>query len=229
MERETMGDVMASLNRSGWVTLGKLLLGAIYIVGIVYTGLHNWSLFQRTFPPELRTLAWVTLIVTEGGALALPIVAHYMAAPGFQRLWAWILYAGDFLFIAANTILDGALNRGAEIPEWLGVYAYFVPAVPVAILAGIAVYWAADPGHRLRDVLEQARVASIEALARRIQHAAMGEDVNDVIDQTARALAHRVAEQISFAPSRFSANGHVQPDGEGTPKGGGSARGAGGR
>ena len=113
MERETMGDVMASLNRSGWVTLGKLLLGAIYIVGIVYTGLHNWSLFRRTFPPELHTLAWVTLIVTEGAALALPVVAHYMAAPGFQRLWAWILYAADFLFISANTVLEFQSHAGS--------------------------------------------------------------------------------------------------------------------
>lgn len=205
MERQTMGDIMASLDRSGWATLGKLILGVIYLAGVAYTGLHNWSLFSRTFPQDLQMLAWITLLVTEGAAIALPVVAHYMAAPGFQRLWAWILYALDFAFIAGNTILDGALNRGAELSEWMVTYSYFVPAVPIIILAGIAIYWAADPSHRLRDVIQEARAASIEALASRIRQAAMEDHVNDIIDHSARALALRVAEQVAWRKNGDSA------------------------
>lgn len=220
MERQTMGDIMAALDRSGWATLGKLILGVIYLAGVAYTGLHNWSLFKRTFPDSLETLVWITLVVTEGAAIALPIVAHYMAAPGFQRLWAWILYALDFAFIAGNTVLDGTLNRGAELSEWMVTYSYFVPAVPVVLLAGIAIYWAADPSHRLRDVLEQARVASIETLANRIRHAATEEGVNDIIEDSARALARRVAEQVAWAERGWVRNGDaVEPAPKGSAPG----------
>jgi len=197
---ETMGDVMSGMQRRAWSTLGRAALMVIYLAGVAYTAIHNYSLFSRIVPPEWASLVWVVLLVTEGAAIALPLLAHYASAPGFQQLWAWLLYAIDFLFVAANTILDAAMVRGGPLPEWLAVYGMLFPAIPVAILAGIAVWWASDPGERLRHVIEQTRTAAIEAMAMRIQRAALSDEVNEIVDSAARELARRVAEQVASAP-----------------------------
>jgi hypothetical protein len=213
MERQTVGELMASVQREGWAKIGWIAISVVYFACIGISGIFSWTLFERLLPPGFKAFAPLILLVNELSAIALPILAKYGTAPGAQRIWVRFVYFVDLAVIALNSFLFVYTQLGYELPRWLELYALFSYGFIAFMMLAYSVTVSLDPANRLQDVVHQARAAAVEALAQRLVAAASAVDVDRVIDLAAQELARRVAESVVGGIRLEASNGALVANG----------------
>jgi hypothetical protein len=201
MQTRNIGTAMIENRLAAFKWIAAVGIVVAYLGVVLYCEVRTYTLLARTIEAGLLPLALVGVFCQGILAVSLPLLIHHGSEPGPHRLWAMLLYAADILVMGFNAVLDASLHTGAEVTAPLQMWAQFgVPAVPVALLAGVAVLWLVDPAQRDRDLTASVRAATRFALAQQVIDAASGTEVNEDVQAYARAFARQlVAETLGQA------------------------------
>jgi hypothetical protein len=216
----TVGDLMSESRRRAFKALAIFVGLAVYAGMLVYAGVHNYSLFVRGLREDLVIFALLGLFTLELSAVGLPLAIHFWTAPGVHRIAALAFYFVDLALLAGNAVLDFRLNAGLALTEPLRLYLDFIaPATPLVVGLMWSVLFILDPNNRIRDLEMELAAAARSALATRIAEAAKAADVNQIVEEAARAMARdlvaRAVGRPLPPPIRPSVNGAVsEPDDE---------------
>lgn len=197
---KTVGEVMKARQREGIkaIVIGVTVL--FLVVGVVYTGIHNFNLFSRTLPADQRVFALIPVVLIEGGILLFMAGGFFWFSGGAQKTLAsgfgWVLFA----IVAGNTMVDSMTASSSTIPEWLNIYAsYFVWITPVLVMAMIKLVLDLDPARKRIDREKALEHAREEAEHLAVQEAMMGEDVRVALQNYGRGVARHMGDQIRLA------------------------------
>jgi hypothetical protein len=212
----TVGDLMSESRRRAFKALAIFVGLAVYAGMLVYAGVHNYSLFVRGLREDLVIFALLGLFTLELSAVGLPLAVHFWTAPGVHRIAALAFYFVDLALLAGNAVLDFRLNAGLALTEPLRLYLDFIaPATPLVVGLMWSVLFILDPNNRIRDLEMELAAAARSALATRIAEAAKAADVNQIVEEAARAMARdlvaRAVGRPLPPPIRPSVNG-VEPE-----------------
>ncbi len=220
-QQPTMGEFMQKSKMGGAKSIVVAVLISFLLIGVVYTGIHNFNLFSRTLTEDQRLFALIPVILLEGGILLFLAGSFVWFAGGSQKIVAtvsgWLLFA----VVAANTVVDSMLHSSGEMPEWLKLYSTFVMyAMPVLVMAILKLILDLDPAKRRLDMekaIEHAMQEGKFAAAQR----AMNDEANraalsDYSTAYGNAMAQAIREsapQVGPAPARpaLSAPAHNEP------------------
>ena len=121
----TLGDIMQKSKQSGSKNIVVGLVVIFLLIGVVYTGIHNYNLFSKGLHANQSVFAIIPVILLEGSILLALAGSFVWFSGGSQKMFAsgfgWILFA----IVAANTIVDSMLNSTETMPGWLTVYSQF--------------------------------------------------------------------------------------------------------
>lgn len=218
-----MGEFLAKSRMAGFKAVVVACFVGTLLIGIVYTGIHNFNLFSRTLPADQQMFAVIPVVLLEGGILLFLAGSFVWFSGGAQKTVAivagWVLFA----VVAANTLVDSLIASKEALPEWLHLYSTFVMyAMPVAVMAILKLILDLDPAKRALDIqkamehaLQEAKFASIHRAllseanrnaltdygnmfaAAMAQH--IRESAPDVIDSTARPTVAQMAKDAPLA------------------------------
>jgi hypothetical protein len=218
-EMTTVGDIMSEAKRRAFRALAIFVGIVVYSGMLVYAGVHNYSLFVRGLREDLVVFAMLGLFTLEFSAVGFPLAVHFWTAPGLHRIAALVFYLIDLALLAGNAVLDFQLNAGLPLTQPMRVYLDFIaPATPLVVGLMWSTLFVLDPANRVRDLELELASAARSALAARIAEAAKAADVNQIVEEAARAMARDLVARAVGRPGslslvRPSANGAV-PDPE---------------
>lgn len=193
MESGNLGTMMKNAQAAGLRWLAGLLTVIVYLGGIVFAEVHNWTLLAKTMDSNLIVLAGVGVVAMGLMAIALPLLIHYNTEPGPHRLTALGLYGLDLAIMAINTVIDANMHTGAPLTDALKAWMYWVvPVVPLIMVFGVGVLWLLSPDQRERDTWASIQAATARTLQQKVMAKASGEEVDERIDAAADVLLHRV-------------------------------------
>lgn len=199
----TMGEVIARSKVNGAKAITVVVAVVFLMVGVVYTGIHNFNLYGRALPVDQKLFALIPVIMLEGGIVLFTAAGFVWFSGGAQKLVATAAGWGLFGVVAANTVIDSLVVAGSTLPDWLQLYATFgLYAMPVAVMAIIKLLLDLDPAKRKLDLDKAIEHALIEAKFAAAQRA-LGADENRLaLQDYGDAFAQQLAKTIrSSAPA----------------------------
>lgn len=207
-----MADFLADSKKSAVKSAVLFTFAAFLMIGVIYTGLHNYNLFSRTVKAGQEVFALIPVILIEGSVVAFIVAGYVWFAGGTQKLVATVSGWALFLIIGINTLIDSLMTSGGDsaLPQWLHLYSTFVMyAVPVAIMAIIKLLFDLDPSKRKVEIQKAMEHALVEGQFAEMQRA-LGSDTNRQAlahfgNQFGAALAAHIRE-IAPIPSAVSGN-----------------------
>lgn len=126
--------------------------------------------------------------------------AHWFR-PGPQLMCAWFFTGLEVIILILNDVLAMAIHNGGQLDQYLSLYKFFVPAIPVLSLIGWGVLLFLDPALRLRharmemDDRQQAQLLEFE----QAQFEAKLDVQYKALNIMKERLAAQVANDVSFA------------------------------
>ncbi len=203
-----VGDVLSeSKNRAlkGLAVFASIL---VYVAGLVYAGVHNYTLMTKGVPADLLIWAILGVIALEISALILPITLHWWTHSALQRFAAFGFYLLDLGLLFFNVVVDYGLTAGTALPSWAGLYlAYIVPATPLIAAAAWSMVWLLDPSERERAMQETLKASTREALSAKIAVAAREADIESLVEQAARRMVFDIVGTTLAGAERRSLPG----------------------
>lgn len=207
----TMGEFMhrSKLNGAKSIVIGIVVI--FLLIGVIYTGIHNYNLFSRGLHTDQAVFALIPAILLEGSILLALAGSFVWFSGGSQKMFAsafgWILFA----IVAANTTVDSMINSSETMPAWLNIYStFFLFATPIATMASWKLILDLDPSKKALDQAKALEHALSEAKFAAIQRALMSEAnrgaLNDFGDAFGSALAAHIRQS---APEVIE--GHAKP------------------
>jgi hypothetical protein len=210
---------MQSSRRDGLKAIVIALAGAMVFIGLIYTGIHNYNLFQRALPPDQQIFALIPVILLEGGIALFIIGSFVWFSIGAQKVlsaaFSWILFG----IVTFNTLVDSTINTNAALPDWLTLYAtLMLPITPVLVVAMWKIIIDTDPSKRRMDMQKTIEAARIEAMYQAAQRALTGDATRSALIDYGRtyedAMARNIRDSAPAIPPPAPtqrANGH-RPD-----------------
>lgn len=185
-QTRTMADFLADSKKSSIKSAVLFVFATFLMIGVVYTGLHNYNLFSRTVKPGQEIFALIPVILIEGSIVAFIVAGYVWFAGGTQKLVATIAGWVMFGIVGLNTLVDSLMASGGanNLPDWLHLYSTFIMyGVPVAVMAVIKLLFDLDPSKRKVEIQKAMEHALVEGQFAEMQRA-LGSDTNR------QALAH---------------------------------------
>lgn len=183
-QTRTMADFLADSKKSSIKSAVLFVFATFLMIGVVYTGLHNYNLFKRTVQTGQEIFALIPVILIEGSIVAFIVAGYVWFAGGTQKLVATISGWVMFGIVGLNTLVDSLMASGNQMPDWLHLYATFIMyGVPVAVMAVIKLLFDLDPSKRKVEIQKAMEHALVEGQFAEMQRA-LGSDTNR------QALAH---------------------------------------
>ncbi len=193
MNMQTIGARMDALKNKSLKQVASVLLLIAYLGAVIYAEVRNYNLLTKTIAPDLMVFALLGIVILGIMAIALPIFLHYSSEPGKERIFAYLLYAADIGMMTANAIIDANLNTTGEATQQMRMWAtYGVPSVPLFMLAGIGILWSLSPAQKERDVKQQMKSATRDALLDSVKAYTESEEVHNQIRDAAAAYTHTI-------------------------------------
>jgi hypothetical protein len=212
-----MGDFMQKSKMSGAKGIVAALVVIFLLIGVIYTGIHNFNLFAHGLPAEQKVFALIPVILLEGSILLALAGSFVWFSGGAQKIFAtafgWVL----FLVVAANTIVDSLLNSngstGQPLPDWLTVYStFFMFATPVAVMAAWKLILDLDPAKKKLDMQKAIEHALDEAKFAAAQRALLSETNRAALLDYGEATSQFIAAAIrQSAPTPRVVDGTAKP------------------
>lgn len=223
----TIGDVMSKSRINGARAIVVVAMIGFLLIGVVYTGIHNFNLFARTLQADQKLFALIPVILLEGGILLFLAGSFVWFSGGAQKIVAtasgWLLFA----VIAVNTLVDSLITSRETMPEWLTIYSSFIMyAMPVVVMAILKLIIDLDPSKRSLDMEKAIEYALGEAKFAAAQRALTSHSnrlaLTNYGDAFERALAQHIeqsAPALNQPVTRFAAeqNGAVTIDPKDSP------------
>ncbi|RMH38217.1 MAG: hypothetical protein D6694_12625 [Gammaproteobacteria bacterium] len=199
-----VGDVLSESKNKALKVLAIFASIVVYVAGLLYAGVHNYTLMTKGVPDDLLIWAILGVVSLEISALMLPIALHWWTHSPLQRFAAFGFYLLDLGLLFFNVVTDYGMTAGMGLPAWSALYlTYIVPATPLLAAAGWSLIWLLDPSERERAMVETLKASTREALASRIAVAAKEADVNGLVEQAAIRMAFDiVGSTVSHASRR---------------------------
>ena len=193
----TMGELLTKSGRDGYRTITIVALVLFLLIGVGYTGVHNWNLFARTVQPDQKIFAVIPVILLEGSLLLLTAGGFFWFSGGAQKIVAttasWVFLG----VIAVNTMLDSQLTVSGEIPAWLAMYRdYVLYGTPVAMLAVLKAVLDLSPAKRELDMQMAIEHAMTEGKFNAMRVALSSETNRLALGDYARTFAQQIAEGL---------------------------------
>ena len=200
-----------------------IVLGIIvYVMMLLYSGVHNISLMLRGVDPQWQAVAIAGVIALEVSAAALPLALHFWTHDPMHRIAAFAFYGVDLLLIFMNVILDYSMTSGEALQQWMTIYlTYGVPATPIVSGLGWSLLFLLDPSQKERAQFEKLRSATRQTLMNKIMEEANKTDVSEQVAAYANRIAHNaIGNQLDESSARHGqrkvdkASTYVEPDKE---------------
>lgn len=196
-ELPTMGELIDSSRRQGFATVTNIALLLFLLVGVIYTGIHNYNLFARTMKPGQEVFALIPVVLLEGSVLLLTAGGFFAFTGGAQKLVAMLASWGFLVVIGINTVLDSQMAAGQAIPEWLQTYQTFVLyGTPVAMLAVLKAVLDLSPAKRKLDMQMAIEHAQMEGKYNAIRLALHSKDNRMALADFAAQYAQQLADKL---------------------------------
>ena len=177
-QTRTMADFLADSKKSSVKNVVIFVFATFLMIGVIYTGVHNYNLFVRTVKPGQEIFAVIPVILVEGSIVAFIVAGYVWFAGGTQKLVASITSWALFGIVALNTMVDSMMTTSGSVPDWLKIYAgILVFAVPVGVMAVIKALFDLDPSKRKVEIQKAVEHALIEGQFAEMQRA-LGSDTN---------------------------------------------------
>ncbi|MCL5994494.1 MAG: hypothetical protein M1546_00370 [Chloroflexi bacterium] len=209
----TIGDVMAEDDHRAKRTLVQGAAGGLITIGLLFTGFLNFMLYSRPFPSEMKIVGVIPALLIEGSLAVFLLGSFVWFAHGVQSVLAKIFGWLMFLVVGLNAVVEFNSMSGADMGEFLQVYAFW--GIPLVVVMTIAFWKAvvdADPSiqrmrrrRKIRLSIEEARdLAFVQALNSDSTQAAVidnGEMQAGEVQRWLRGQAPRKAELPAGTPS----------------------------
>lgn len=183
-----------------FVMNGAMKFGALVYVGVVVAATTLFITFVLSaFPVDAyvsRVVMTVAGVLIGLSMIAFPYALHTWVVESTHRTWTTVLYYGEMLIIAINTVVSFmsllAKYGGYEMPEWAILYEPFSVGSIVYTLFAWGTIFQLDPAHKRTQKERQADEAFLDAVAdKRLEfvNSKEGEDLvmtvtaNDVFDR----------------------------------------------
>lgn len=178
-QQKTMGEFLQSGKVNGAKSIVVAVLVSFLLIGVVYTGIHNFNLFSKTLAADQSMFAIIPVILLEGGILLFLAGSFVWFSGGSQKLVATISGWALFGIVAANTLVDSLMHtEGEAMPSWLTMYATFILyAMPVVVMAILKLILDLDPAKKKLDMEKAIEHAMGEAKFAAMQKA-LGSEHN---------------------------------------------------
>lgn len=177
-QTRTMADFLADSKKNSVKNMVIFVFAVFLMIGVVYTGMHNYNLFKRTLPTDQAIFALIPVILIEGSIVAFIVGGYVWFAGGTQKLVASITSWALFGIVALNTMVDSMTATHDVLPSWLAIYStVIVFAVPVGVMAIIKALFDLDPVKRKVEIQKAVEHALIEGQFAEMQRA-LGSDTN---------------------------------------------------
>jgi hypothetical protein len=194
---KNIGTLMEESGIEGWKWLGMTLGTCVYLFCLVLTGIHNYSLLNRTVDQQFNLPAIGGVLALELSALGIPILLHKGTEVGRQRTWTYLFYLLDFALIIGNTIIDASLHTGDQVYDWLVTYRIYVaPITPVLVMAGWGIFWTLSPEHEERDMRMKLLASTRKGLLNQIGKSAQSDRVANTVEEIGEEFTLRQIEDI---------------------------------
>lgn len=186
------------------------VLVGFLLIGVIYTGIHNYNLFSRTLGEDQKIFALIPVILLEGGILLFLAGSFVWFSGGAQKIVAQVAGWALFAVIAANTVVDSMLHSSGEMPSWLQMYASFILyGTPVACMAILKLILDLDPAKKKMDMEKAIEHALMEGKFAAAQRAMNSEpnraalsDYSDAYSDALAASIRQSAPQVPAMPAR---------------------------
>jgi len=193
----TMGEFMHKSKLGGAKAIVVAIVVIFLLIGIIYTGIHNYNLFSRGLHGDQAVFAMIPVVLLEGSILLALAGSFVWFSGGAQKMFAsgfgWVL----FLIVAANTVVDSMLNSVKDMPPWLAIYSqFFLWATPVAVMAAWKLILDLDPAKRSLDQQKAIEHALAEAKFAAAQKALMSDANREALADFGDAFGANLAAHI---------------------------------
>ena len=182
-----------------------IVLGIIvYVMMLLYSGVHNISLMLRGVDPQWQTVAIIGVIALEVSAAALPLALHFWTHDPMHRIAAFSFYGIDLLLIFMNVILDYSLTSGEPLVDWMTMYlTYGVPSTPIIAGLGWSLLFLLDPSQKERAQIEKLRAATRNTFMTKVMEEANKADVSEDVKAAASKFTREfVGNSLDEATSK---------------------------
>lgn len=202
-----MGEFMEQSRIAAFKNVAIAIAAIFLIAGVVYTGIHNFNLYQRALPAGQEVFALIPVILIEGGIMLFLGASFVWFSGGAQKIVAMSAGWGLFVIAAFNTVVDSTSNRGGVMPDWLQTYAtYGVFAIPVVIMAVLKLIFDLDPAKRKLDMQKAIEHALFEAKFAAAKRALLSETNRAALEHYSQAFGGMIANHIrESAPPQIPA------------------------
>lgn len=209
----TIGDVMAEDDHRAKRSLVQAAAGGLIAIGLLFTGFLNFMLYSRPFPADMKIIGIIPALLIEGSLAMFLLGSFVWFAHGVQsvlaKIFGWLMFA----IVGLNAVIEFNTLSGANMGEFLQVYAFWgIPLVVVLVIG----FWKAvvdsDPSiqrmrrrRKIRLSIEEARdLAFVKALNSDATQAAVidnGEMQAGEIQRWLRGQAPRSANAPAALPA----------------------------
>lgn len=124
----------------------------LVVVGVViYSEVLYLGIVSFLFPPGVLFGACILGAFATGiSVLCLYAGKSHWFRPGSQLMTAWFFTGLEVLILILNDVLAMAIHQGGQLDQYLSLYRFFVPAVPVIALIGWGILLFLDPARKVR-------------------------------------------------------------------------------
>lgn len=181
----------------------------LVVLGVVgYSEVLYLGIIGNLFPPGVLYVACLLGAFCTGiSVICLYAGKSVWFRPGTQLIAAWGFTVVEVVVLVMNDILAQAIRQQATIDQYLSLYKFCVPAVPVLALVGWGILFALDPAQKVKHArMEMAdEQAEMQLQFEREQFDAKMEVQRQALDIMKQQLAAEIASQASIAHIQMGA------------------------
>lgn len=182
----------------------------LVVVGVVtYSEVLYLGIIGDLFPPGVMYVACLLGAFCTGiSVLCLYAGKSHWFRPGVQLIAAWGFTVVEVTILIMNDILAQVLHQGQSIDQYLSLYHFVVPAVPVVALVGWGILFAVDPAQKIKHAhMEMEDEFAMQELEfQREQFAAKMEVRRQAMGYMKEQLAAEIASSTSISQLQQGAN-----------------------
>lgn len=189
----------------------KILKAFVWLVvlGVVgYSEVLYLGIIGNLFPPGVLYVACLLGAFCTGiSVICLYAGKSVWFRPGSQLIAAWGFTIVEVVVLVMNDILAQAIHQQAAIDQYLSLYKFCVPAVPVVALVGWGILFALDPAQKVKHARMEMEdeQAEMQLQFERERFDATMDIQRQALEIMKQQLAAEIASQASLAHLQMGA------------------------
>lgn len=146
-----MANLRVSASEVGASSVIKFFVWLVVVGVVIYSEVLYLGIIGVLFPAGVMFGACILGAFATGiSVLCLYAGKSHWFRPGVQLIASWGFTAVEVTILILNDVLAMAIHNGGAIDQYLTLYRFFVPAVPVLSLIGWGILFAVDPARKIK-------------------------------------------------------------------------------